>query len=142
MANVQDAMATTNAGVNRNLAAAGVNPNSGRGLALTSNISNKMGSSAALGTVGANDAATGRHWSGMVKSMNLGKGQASQSVAGLTSSAVLRSQANALKEQTNDAIKASNYNMYGNIAGMMAGAGMYYYGNRKPKNNTPQTMWV
>jgi len=130
MANVQK---NASQGVNALMeqsGAAGVNPGSGKSMGLVSSFSDKMAAAGGAGAAGANDAVAGRQWAGITKSMRQGRGQASGSVAGITASAQLSAQNDALKSKVNDAIKSSNYNLYGNLAGMAAGAGMYYYGGR------------
>ena len=130
MANTQSTMAAGNAALTKQATGAGINPNSGRFMGLKSNYAGEMGGAAGTGAVGANDAVEGRKWAGVTKAMRMGRGQASQSVAGLTSSAYLEAQAQALKERTNDTISANNANMHGNLAGMAVGGAAYGYRQR------------
>ena len=140
MANVQKSAGEGFSTLMANGAGAGINPNSGKMLGLTSKFGAGMASAAGSGAAGANDAVSGQKWAGTAKAMRMGRGQASSSIAGLTASEQLRAQSEALRERTNASIQSSNYSMYGNLAGMAAGAGMYYGGNRTPKE--PITMSV
>lgn len=132
MANVQDAMAKGNEAMTKRATGAGINPNSGRVMGIGAEYAGTMGKSAAIGAVGADDSVTGGRWAGMTKSMRMGRGQASQSIAGLTSSAYLAEQAKALESQTDNYIKSSNYGMYGGLVGTAVGAGMYNFGGLQP----------
>ena len=140
MANVQKNSSQGFDTLMRQSGAAGVNPASGKSMGLVSDFGNKMGTAAGTGVAGANDAIEGRRWAGITKSMRMGRGQAAESVAGLTTSAQLRMQNEALKTQTENAIKSSNYNLYGNLAGMGAGAGMYYAGGRGYRDPNARSM--
>jgi len=46
----------------------------------------------------------------------------------LTSSAISNAQNNALKQQVNDSIRASNWSTIGNLAGLAAGGAMHKWG--------------
>ena len=104
----------------------GLNPNTGRIANL--GVADMAGRSAAFGE----RAQTGEDYARKLNAIQTGKGLSASSIAGLSSSAQIQARNEALREETKAAISQNNASMYGSLAGMATGAGMYYMANRKP----------
>ncbi len=104
----------------------GINPNSGRIAGI--GVADAAGRSAAFGE----RAQTGEDFARKLNAIQTGKGLSASSIAGLSSSAQIQARNEALRDETKAAISQNNASMYGSLAGMGAGAGMYYMANRTP----------
>jgi len=134
VANAQDMASNLSKGIDNSLGVAGISPSSMRSIGAKNDMRGELGGKAGL-AAGSSDLAMGdKRMSGILQAIRQGRGMASSSISGLTSSAISKAQNDALEQEVKNSISNSNWGLAGTVAGALGGAALRNYGGYQDPN--------